>query len=632
MNFFEQQDRARKATRRLVVLFAIAVAVVVFSVYFAVRTVSYSYNGKTSLRSYPAARAPFVWFHPETFCWVAGITVLVIGLGALSKMRALRQGGGYVAEQLGGRLVSPDTTDRRERRLLNVVQEMAIASGVPVPLVYVMDNEEGINAFAAGYDPASAVVAVTRGCLTMLSRDELQGVIAHEFSHVLSGDMRLNIRLIGLLGGIMVIAVIGKNILIRSRISSRDSVPVFFAAMCFTIIGYGGVFVGRIIQCAVSRQREYLADGAAVQFTRNPLGLAGALKKIGGFADGSHIGSPDAVEMCHMFFANAMASLFSTHPPLEKRISLIEPGFTGRFKAVMQADAAADIPDEAPLAQAAPVSRVAASAGAAVASIGTLTPELVKQGKQMLSGIPEKFKAALEHPLGASAAVCCLLFDADPEKRGVQIRELRTAASQLLAGEVMRLAPAAAELDVNMRLPALDLAVPALRQLSAQQRENLMACVKLLIESDRKISLFEFCLHTVLSRRIASAEAPSRKQGVKPGTQEFYGHAATLLSALAYAGQSDKSPAGKAFDAGAASMKGAPEVLRILPAAELKFPALGLALKRCADADPGLKQPLFEAFAHCVLHDEEVSVTEAELLRAFAYCLDLPLPPFLPVA
>ena len=631
MNFFEQQDRSRRTTRQLVVLFAIAVTVVVCCVYFPIRFVSYCYYSSQSQRAYHA-RASFNWFHPDTFCWTAGVTVIIIGIGTLVKIRALGQGGGYVAEQLGGRLISPDSNDRYERRLLNVVQEMAIASGVPVPVVYMMDNEEGINAFAAGYDPASAVVAVTRGCLTMLSRDELQGVIAHEFSHILSGDMRLNIRLIGLLGGILVIAVIGKNIAANDSLGDSDSIPLFLAALALTIIGYGGVFVGRILQCAVSRQREFLADASAVQFTRNPSGIADALKKIGGFSDGSRIGSPRAVQMCHMFFANAMSSLFSTHPPLEKRISLLDPEFAGRFKQVTQADAAADIADEAPVAQAARVSRVASLAGAAVASIGTLSPQQVEQGKQMIAGIPEKFRAALDHPLGASAAVCCLLLDADPEKRGAQIRELRTAASQLLAGEVMRLAPVAVGLDVNMRLPALDLAVPALRQLSAGQRENLMACVKVLIESDQKVSLFEFCLHTILSRRLASAEAPARKQAAKPGLQDFYSHAATLLSALAYAGQSDKSPAAKAFEAGAACMKGAPEALRMLPAAELKFPVLGLALGQCAEADPGLKQPLFEAFAHCALYDEEVSVAEAELLRAFAYCLDLPLPPFLPVA
>jgi len=260
-----------------------------------------------------------------------GVTLLVIFIGSITKIIALAKGGSAVAENLGGRLVNASTTDRDERRLINVVEEMSLASGIPVPQVYILDREKGINAFAAGYSPNDAAVAVTRGCLTELNRDELQGVIAHEFSHILNGDMRLNIRLIGFLSGIMVLAQIGYLIL-RSRSSSRKGGgQIVLVGLGLVIIGFVGQLFGRMIQAAVSRQREYFADASSVQFTRNPRGIAAALKKIGGFLTGSRIQSPNAGEICHMFFGKAIRTLFATHPPLTDRIYRLQPDFNGQF-------------------------------------------------------------------------------------------------------------------------------------------------------------------------------------------------------------------------------------------------------------------------------------------------------------
>jgi Zn-dependent protease with chaperone function len=628
MNFFERQVKSRKTTRRLVSLFVIAVVAVVVSVYFAIRSFSYIYYVKYLAHSH-FSPAGFVWFDQEIFYWAAGITLGVIGLGSLIKIRSLGSGGCYVAELLGGRLLDPDSTERLERRLFNVVEEMSIASGVPVPLLYVMDREESINAFAAGYEPASAVVAVTRGCLTMFNRDELQAVVAHEFSHILSGDMRLNIRLIGLLGGIMSISYIGVSLMRGVR--GRLSIPFFFVGLTLLIIGYVGVFFGRIIQCAVSRQREFLADAAAVQFTRNPLGLAAALKKIGGFVDGSRVLAPAVSETCHMFFANAIAGFFSTHPPLAERIKVLEPGFRGQFQKLTAADMAGteelDIVPQEEL----PISRVAADAGAVAGSVGTVTREQISRGQLLLASIPEKLKTALANPLGAFAAVCCLLLDADPEKRGAQIRQLRSAARQPLISELLRLAPIVIRLDIGMRLPVLDLALPTLRQLSPGQYQNLLRCVKLLIGADRTITLYEFCLYTILTRRLASTSGAARPQQARLGAQEFLNHAAELLAALAHAGHDSGAAASAAFAAGAACLK-APEKSLLFPASRPSLAAIGKALQRCAEAPAELKKQLFDACAHCALHDSAVSISEAELLRAFAYCLDLPLPLFIPSA
>src|SRR4051812_333645 len=269
-------------------------------------------------------------------------TLGIIGTGSFFKTLSLARGGRAVAELLDGRLVNPNSTDLHERKLLNVIEEMAIASGVPVPQVYVMDNESGINAFAAGHNASDAAISVTHGAMTMLKRDELQGVIAHEFSHLLNGDMRLNLRLMGLIFGILCLTIIGR-ILIRTR-GRKNPLPLLGLALIF--IGWAGVFFGRLIQAAVSRQREVLADASAVQFTRNPAGLAGALKKIGGLTYGSRLRSPHAEEASHLFFANGLGSSFfgfATHPPLADRIRALDPTFDGNFPSIVIPDAPSEV-------------------------------------------------------------------------------------------------------------------------------------------------------------------------------------------------------------------------------------------------------------------------------------------------
>src|SRR5688572_22250190 len=280
MNFFERQAAARRTSSRLVVLFALAVAGIVFAIDAA------------AFLAYGAGADAEPGEIGALLVFTTLLTLGVIGLGSLYRVASLRGGGEPVALQLGGTPVPEDTTDFNLRRLRNVVEEIAIASGVPVPRIYVLEHEQAINAFAAGYSPADAVVAVTRGALDRLNRDELQGVIAHEFSHILNGDMRLNVRLIGVLFGILVLAIIGRKVLQFGRIGGRDNrgaAAVLLAALVAMAIGYIGLFFGRMIKAGVSRSRETMADASAVQFTRQTRGLAGALKKIGGLGEGSRL-------------------------------------------------------------------------------------------------------------------------------------------------------------------------------------------------------------------------------------------------------------------------------------------------------------------------------------------------------
>jgi Zn-dependent protease with chaperone function len=341
-DFFDRQDAARRNTTRLVVLFVLAVVAIMVSIHVLL-AVALGYLG-----AHPAGGAERSLLTDPAIAAVAFVgTLIVVGGGSLFKVAQLRGGGRVVAEQLDGRLVSPDTTDPAERQLMNVVEEMAIAAGMPAPPVYLMEREAGINAFAAGFAPGEAVIGVSRGAAEQLSRDELQGVIAHEFSHILNGDMRLNIRLIGLLHGILIVGMLGYFVLRmtafsghrgrRSRDQGNAMLPILAIGLGLMIVGFFGTFFGNLIKAAVSRQREFLADAAAVQFTRQPDGIAGALKKIGGLPAGSTIQNPNAPEASHMFFGRAtsgFSAMFSTHPPLRERIRRIDPSWDGTFPEV----------------------------------------------------------------------------------------------------------------------------------------------------------------------------------------------------------------------------------------------------------------------------------------------------------
>jgi len=366
MDFFQSQDQARNKSRLLVVYFLLAMTAIIVALYAVISVIFYY-----AAREAPGAVPAFTLWDPLRFGGVFLVTVALIGLATLFKINQLRQGGNVVAKSVGGRKVHADTRDFKEQQLLNVVEEMAIASGTPMPEVFILDDETGINAFAAGFSPNDAAVAVTRGTLDTLSRDELQGVIAHEFSHILNGDMRLNIKLAGILFGILILAMSGRVMLHSMRFAAfrgRGSrggrgggggiiVAIMLTALALLVIGYIGVFFGRLIQAAVSRQREYLADASAVQFTRNPDGITGALRKIGGLAQHSTLGNGKAMNVAHMCFGNIekRQPLFfslATHPPLEKRIRAIDPQFDGKFPRVSPAetDAKTSLPQDRSMA------------------------------------------------------------------------------------------------------------------------------------------------------------------------------------------------------------------------------------------------------------------------------------------
>ena len=494
---------------------------------------------------------------------------------------------------MGGRLVDPQTTDLAERRLLNVVEEMSLASGVPVPPVYVMDKEPSINAFAAGLRPNDAVVTVSRGCLQYLTREELQGVLGHEFSHVLNGDMRLNLRLIGIVYGILVLSIIGFFVMrsagwVGSSRSSNDGAPgtqgrgdnrlaFFFIGLALYILGYLGVLLGNIIKAAISRQREFLADASSVQFTRNPGALAGALKKIGGLAQGSRIRDAHAHEISHMFFGDAFAgsifNLFATHPPLEERIRLLDPNFDGSYPAVealsdteessvASAPAAALAglasglaPGAAPRQAARPVST---DPDRIVGQVGNPQSEHLEHAGGLIAGLPAMVVQAVREPYAARGVVFALLLSREDEAtRRRQWQLLEGQIEPPLVRVVQQLSGPLDQLPAENRLPVVDMAIPALKRLSAGQYRDFRQIVEALTAADGKIDLFEYCLRVILFGYLDVQFGLCPPPAVRfKSVGDVAQPAAVVLSALAYAGQSQPHDVQRAFQAGTRDLLG----------------------------------------------------------------------------
>ena len=662
MDFFEHQERARRKTSLLVAYFFVAIVLIIAAIYAVFAYVFMPAPPPDAAGS--AVAIARNWWRTDLLMWVATITIGVISLGSLYKIITLSKGGEAVAQMLGARPVPSATTDLQERRLLNVVEEISLASGTPVPRVFVLDNENSVNAFAAGFTTQNAVIGVTNGCLTQLTRDELQGVIAHEFSHILNGDMRLNLRLMGLLNGILIIGIIGFWIF-RISISTRRTAgagrkkggsPIAFILVGLAVmaIGYIGMFFGKLIKSAVSRQREFLADAASVQFTRNPDGLAGALKKIGApkrasapGMSGSRIQNPNAEVASHLFFANGLGQSFlnmmATHPPLAERIRRIDPTFSGDFATVNVAKVT-DV-DEVNAA----VSSMAAGGGQTpptagtdrnatiplrsretLQSIGQPQVENLAYITALLNALPKAIKTAAHEPVGARALVYGLLISTDEPIRNAQLQHLTLKAEADVTERTRALAPGLASLPTAARMPLTDMALTALRALSRAQVETFQDNLRALIEADASISLFEYMLERMVVRRLASQYGRPRRVVVQYyDLKPLLPAVGTLLSTLAYYGQPEVDQATRAFQSGVARLN---STQHLLPRESCGLAAVDQALTILNTASPAIKKTILDACVACVAADGRTTVTEAELLRSVADALDCPIPPFVPDA
>jgi len=621
MDFFEAQEQARKRTKWLVLWFVLAVIGVVVAVdaliFFVVG------GGEAVGILIPASIA------------TAGVILASSGF----KSMQLNGGGEVVAKDLGGRQVMPGSTDFEEKRLLNIVEEMAIASGIPVPKVFLMDNEEGVNAFAAGTEPSNAVIGVTRGCLQRLSREELAGVIAHEFSHILNGDMRLNMRLMGMVFGLLVLSIIGRGMveLLRYQsLSSRRSsnkeggsivLALFLVGIGLIVIGSLGVFFGRMIQAAVSRQREFLADASAVQFTRNPDGISGALKKIGGLSIGSKIKSPKASEASHMFFSSGGMFSFglATHPPLEVRIKKIEQSWDGKFsdsqlKSVAESHAKRGEKSQKGAFDALPgVAMIGA-----LAEMGAESRRSVETGEKIHRALAPKLKAA-SHDRGESQALIFgLLLAKDEALISSEISFLRESAGEEATALALKWQEEVRGLHSARKIALIDLALPTLRGLSESEYRRFLEITRWLIASDREVNLFEFMIQRVIERHLVS-HFERRGFGKIRYTKfsKLLNEANLLVSTIAEIGAGNEAEAVAAYEAGTEGWIGEFEKQGTTSLSDLDE-----VLNRFDQASPMVKKELLVSCGKAAARDGDLSNREAELLRSIADAIGCPVPPF----
>ncbi|WP_445000783.1 M48 family metallopeptidase [Halomonas mongoliensis] len=638
MDFFTAQDRARRLTGRLVLLLLLAVAGLIVAASVLVALALVLFDGQLGGPD-PLARA----LEPELFGLVAlGVVAVVLG-GAVLRHLQLRAGGSAVAEALGGRALNADTRNERERVLLNVVEEMAIASGMPVPAVYLLDDD-AINAFAAGYDPQDAAIGVTRGAIEHLDRDQLQGVIAHEFSHILHGDMRLNLRLVALLHGILVIGLIGRLLLRgaavggRGRASRRGGgaqVALVAGGAGLMLVGYAGTLCGNLIKAAVSRQREFLADASAVQYTRNPEGIGGALQTLAAYRLGSRLMSPQAAEFSHLYFGSGVRALSgwtATHPPLEARIRRVLPRWDGTLP-----EPFAPTP-RAPQGGAAAASSQprggvlggsggggadgalagAAIAGAVVASVGQPDPEALARARRRLAGLDDRLVVAAHDPFAARALVYGILMGVDPASREAQRRVLANQALPEVLRELDALDAPLAALTAGDRLPLIELALPVLRQLSAAQFARFRQCLVGLMAAETAPGALQWALHRLV---LAGVEGERRARRDRP-LRDLAGPLSLLLSTLARAGRGDADHLiASLVQAGRALGVALDPVREPSSAAELDW-----AMERLARLAEAERPALLAAMVCCVEQDGHIAPEEAELLRAVAWSLGCPLP------
>ncbi len=635
MNFFESQQSARSTTTRLVVLFVLAVLCLILLTNLLVAASFGFFNPErfTNLTAADTWKTAFEW---QTFLLVATGIISIVTLSCLYKITALSGGGASVAEMMDAELLVYDSGDINRQKILNVVEEMAIASGTPVPAVYLID-EDSINAFAAGYKPGDAIIGITRGAIDTLSRDQLQGVIAHEFSHIFNGDMRLNIRLIGVLHGILVIGMIGYFIMrsfrygrVRSS-KGNGAGGIVVLGIGLVVIGYGGTFFGNLIKAAVSRQREYLADASAVQFTRNPDGIAGALKRIGGSNAGSVLENPHATEISHTFFSQGVStlftSLFATHPPLEKRIRAIQPDWDGKFD--FSSEQGKPQPEPAPVTKTSQEDKLTSIITTAVVldQIGNPQAAHLQHAQNLLATLPGVITQSAHEPHGARAIIYALLISDDPVFREKQLTHLKYHADAGVYDEVENLLSWISAIDDDKRLPLIDMTLPALRQLSDKQYSLFKYNLNAMIRMDAKISLFEWSLQKILKHHLVPQFEKTRTSFTQLRITQLKLECELLLSFLVHAcPQQNMSPGGIfALAQNTLTLN----TLQLQPRETLNFDQLDSALDRLNQLKPLQKPALLKACATAISADQIITANEHELLRAFADSLDCPMPPLL---
>ncbi len=627
MDFFAAEAAAHARTRRLLIAYGIAVAAVVVAITWVV-AIAYSFASSDVYS--PQGYSDRVMSHPGVLVLTALVVLAVTTFASLHRIAQLRSGGSAVAVAMGGVKVTHETQDPKRQRLLNVVEELAIAAGMPVPEVYVLEQEPGINAFAAGFAPADAAISVTHGALERLGRSELQGVIGHEFSHILNGDMRLNTRLIGPLFGLLVIAIVARYVIRGFRFGRRAG-PLIAVAAVIMALGYLGVLLGRLLQAAICRQREFLADASSVQFTRDPGCLRDALVRIGRSTTGSTLATPEGEDLAHLFIAPAHERVFATHPPLAARIRALDPRFD---LAVLEEpeDLGAATVEASPLAPA----RGGGAAGAATAPglserVGNPGLDAVRYAAALRAALPPELEQALARSSTATCLWLAVALSSAPDVRAKQLELIAAALGVEVARAVTALGGFLARTPVVQYLPLLQRALPVLRSLPDERRRALVKLTNELGKVEGHTYALDFLLGALATRYLTDQVEPV----VRPGALALDACArelGILFAVIARRGATDGTTARRAYERGLAALlpRERPEYRE---PDDSSWPAeLTAALARLRDLAPAGKDLLLDALGRTVLHDGILQPEEAEMLRAVAALVRCPLPPLLPLA
>ncbi|MCK5395453.1 MAG: M48 family metallopeptidase [Gammaproteobacteria bacterium] len=651
MNFFEAQDTARRKTSLLVILFVLAIGILLVLSNFIV--FEYLYFVEHGALTLSPLQLELV-FDRNLCVLISAAIIGFICLGSVYKLIQLSAGGSVIAQHLGGVIIPRSSSDPLHKKILNVVEEMAIASGTPVPQVYVL-NEQGINAFAAGWKTTNVVIGITQGAMERLTRDELQGVIAHEFSHIFNGDMRLNIRLIAILHGILMIGMTGRMILrsLRFMRTSRNSKGGGQAALliigiggALAVVGYSGTFFGSWIKSLISRQREFLADASAVQFTRSSEGIANALKKIGGAVPGSALMAASVDEYSHAYFAVGDTNLnffsFSTHPPLKDRIFRIQPIWDGKYifderklvdRSAKNSDAAEQRDNKkrqlaATLGGGIGMSVTLNDAMNALENIGDVSQPQIDAAHLWHQQLPDAVLEYAESPYGAQALVLALLLHEDSEIENMQFSVLIDVIGESHAKNVKQVQQVVSDIARTQTLSLVDLTLPTLREMTVEQYRRFESCVQKLILADSEIELREWIIQRVVLQHLNEQYGFRKKPIAKYfilGSAKYSSE--LILSMLAYIEHSDDEEVQQAFDSATRSVGAG--ALRLLPKTDVSLDSLNAAMDELELLKPPIKKRFLQACVNCISHDGKVTIQAYELTRAIASCLDCPMPPVL---
>lgn len=629
MNFFEAQDKARKNTFFLNILFLLGVVgIIIITNIFLLIALTYFQSSETAL----SESQNWQW---QYLFEVSTVVIAVVAVGSIYKLFQLSSGGHVVAEALGGRLIPRNTINEQEQTLLNVIDEMAIASGINSPPVYLLE-QEGINAFAAGLSHEDAVIGITKGALNAFERDELQGVIAHEFSHIFNGDMRLNQRITGLLHGILLIGLIGRAILDSLRhtrsSSKKDGGAIgafMFLGLGLSIIGFVGTTMGELIKSMISRQREYLADASAVQFTRYPQGIADALKKIGGNHTGSKISNPAAATYSHFYFSNALSgfwdNLFATHPPLDERIKRIQPRWDGKYLDPHKPITSRPKHYQEPKTKKQKVFEAVTTATVLgqLDKIGQPSSAQIKQASSIINSFPISLVEMAKEPLSAQAVILALLSSKDEGVLKQQFSLLedspiglleKTKAALTLTNSLVR----------DQHLQLIQLSMPSLKMMSSSQYRRFKASVLHFIDADKKVTLFEWNMTYLVLHPLDlffNIKKPAKEvyhsiKAIKPAVQG-------LISMLIRTQTPDNDKAQAIFEAAKANINAPSLVYVKFNAIDTKL--LDDAIAMIEKASLSVRKQVLQMSLFCLSEDQRLSTLDLEILHAIAATLKLPL-------